>query len=108
MNYNIQPPNPQGHSDQHSRVSTAHKRPKRAARPSVLDSLLATQLDAPGHGLHGLYDGALHGGLRDLREDRRARHPSRRHLHLHRRAAAGRGDEERRARERLQGSAPAP
>ena len=56
--------------------------------------------DAPGRGLHGLYDGALHGGLRDLREDRRARHPSRRHLHLHRRAAAGRGDEERRARER--------
>ena len=63
-------------SDQHSRVSTAHERPKRAARPSVLDSLLGTQLDAPGHGLHGLYDGALHGArrLRDLLEDRRARH----------------------------------
>ena len=72
-------------SDQHSRVSTAHERPKRAARPRMLDSLLGTPLDAPGHGLHGLYDGALHGArrLRDLREDRRARHRARRHLHLH-------------------------
>ena len=98
MNLGVDP----RHSDQHSRVSTAHERPKRAARPSVLDSLLGTHLDAPGHGLHGLYDGALHGArrLRDLREDRRARHRARRHLHLHRRAAAGRGDGERRARER--------
>ena len=48
----------------------------------MLDSLLGTQLDAPGHGLHGLYDGALHGGLRDLREDRRARERACRDLHL--------------------------
>ena len=61
-----------------------YTRQPQTPRPSVLDSLLGTQLDAPGHGLHGLYDGALHGArrLRDLREDRRARERACRDLHL--------------------------
>ena len=69
---------------------------------------LAHSSTPPGTACATLYDGALHGArrLRDLREDRRARHRARRHLHLHRRAAAGAATENVEPGSAPRGSAP--